>query len=676
MEGRGGLLASFTRFWNDARRDAVWMTAVNLLFALLLISQWLGPLKSLTGDEPHYLVVSHSIVMDGDLDLRDDYNEEVWRRFFVGEKLEPHYAPGVGGQYSTRIIGLGIYLAPFYRLGILAGDIVFWARVGMAVLYALLMINIYLLCRDLGIPRAPAVVAWLFGSFSVPLAFYSYSLYPEVPTALLTVLGLRAMIGWDGSGLLRPLSAGLCLGLLPWLGIKYSVIAAIAVLGCLTVIAAKKNALFLRNAGLLLAGPILAAVLLALYLFLLYGTFSPEVIYTGVGEGAKEPAAFNQQAFAGEVNPAANYVRLALMHFIDQRDGILFYSPIYVIGLAGLLLLLRERREVWLFLVIFAALWFVYILSGWGSGHAPACRPLAAVLWVLVVGLAAAIGRARGGASLALKVVTGTITLAFLVIFVAKNFLVHHQIYAHTAGHGNNLLESIPSALDLTVFFPNLVDTADIHWIATVVGTALVFTLVLFVYRHGREPQTEGAAQPGLVLPALCAGIPLAVFALADWSAEFVPDEQTQGEGREIRLYFKDRSTYGYEPVDAGELPWTAESDEQLRLPGCWVKGEAAAEFDVVLRQRPESLVVGLLSRAAPHVVYLRVEGTLFQINFTKAGWQRVSVPGELAARWQRKALYRCTVTTKSGYRPSDAGAQDDRYLGCRIAFSAIHSDP
>jgi hypothetical protein len=666
MPGSSGtVLPSKAGWWTEPRRDALWTGAISFLFALLLISQVICPLKGLTGDEPHYLMVAHSLVSDGDLNLRDDYVEEqAWRAFYTGQTLPPHYAPGLNGFYSTRMIGLGVYLAPFYLAGTVAGNVVFWARLGVALLYCLLMANIYLLCRQIELQRDVSIAAWLFGAFSVPLAFYSYSIYPEIPVALLSVLALRMMITWDGASLRQPFLIGLCLALMPWLGVKYAaIVVALAV--TFIVLLVRKRAAVLRPIAAFLAVPLLAAVCFALFLYLLYGVVNPAVIYTGVGENAKALGGVNLQAIRGAEGfppPLGDYLRVSLMYFFDQRDGILFYSPVYLFGIAGLIMLVGRRLPAaGSMLSVFVVYWVVYALSGWSSGHAPAGRPMAAVIWVLVVGMAAAYERARSKLTIGIRVVLSSFTLAFFAILVANNDLIYHVLLGHTEAQGNNLLASIPGAFDFSLLFPNLFNPNDIHPIPTVLFIALAVTIVLVLLRSGGQEGTEKQLKPGPLLVLLCAGIPLLLMGAALVSAELIPDEELQGGGA-IRIAFRDVNTYGFEPVDA-EGPI-----------GFWVMGGKTARVDLICAKRPEKLHIDLHSRVA-QTVELLVEGTLFKVEFERPRWQRVDIPGTAAVPWKGRILYRITVASPSGSRPSssgegEAGKADTRFLGCRVAIS------
>src|SRR5205809_953853 len=73
---------------------------------------------SASGDEPHYLLVSRSLVADRDLDLANNYASNDGR--LVGHDglvAGPHARPARDGRLrSTHDIGLPILLAPVYAI--------------------------------------------------------------------------------------------------------------------------------------------------------------------------------------------------------------------------------------------------------------------------------------------------------------------------------------------------------------------------------------------------------------------------------------------------------------------------------------------------------------------------------------------------------------------------------
>ena len=650
-----------TNWFNQTRIDASLVFAAALVFSLLLILQVFGPLKNLTGDEPHYLVVAHSLVSDGDLNLWDDYNvDKAWENFYTGQ-LFPHYAPGIQGSYSTRIIGLGVYQAPFYFLGQLTGQVIFWTRFGMALIFSTLMASIYLLCRDLEIGRKSSLLAVLTAAMTIPLAFYSYSIYSEIPTALLSVLALRLMLKWDELSLVNPLLAGLCLALLPWLGLKYAVISAVLGIGILIYIFRTKAPL-LRSIGYFAVFPAVMLVLLFAYLYFFYGSFSPSVIYTGVGENAKTYAGFNMQSFGRGDGIIGGTFRMFMAYFIDQREGLLFYSPIYLFAIAGFILMLNKVKFSRTTGILFLVFLGTYAFTHWGSGHAPAGRPLVSVLWVLVPGLAFAYERVTSYFSKLLLASALAVSGCFFLLGVIRNFLIYHVVMGHTEAHGNNFLESITIPLRTATLFPNLINPADIHPIPTVIILTVFLAIILLLLRFLKERSEEQkpeyfALRAGPLM--IAAGLPVLLFAVGFVNAELISPEEMQGGGA-VRLVFKDSNTYGYEP----------EKREEKQLPAFWVQGEKLGEVNVICAEKPETLELELLSLKAQTII-IKVEGATFNVEFQKRQWKKIVVPGDLASRWLNRTMFRLHVSSPAGFRPSEHGAQDPRYLGCRVVVNA-----
>ena len=656
-------ISGLRTWFTEPRKDALILFSACLIFSFVLIFQVFAPLKTLTGDEPHYMIVAHSVVSDGDFDLFDDYNlEKAWQKFYTGHELLPHYAPGIGGRYSTRPIGFGVFIIPFYMLGTAIGDPIVVLRIVMAILYALFMANCYLLCRDLGVSRKPSIIAWAFASFSIPLAFYSYSIYPEVLTGLLCVIAVRLMITWNERSFINPLLAGLCLSILPWLGLKYTAMTVVFGIGFVILIFRGKAAL-MRSLGFLALVPVLSALLYAAFLYGLYGTISPSAVYTGVGEGAKTTGVFNMQTYGVGENPVAAFLRTMLLYFLDQRDGIIFYSAFYLMGIAGIILLVKKVKLIRTMMIAFLAYWMVYAYSAWNSGHAPPGRPFVAVIWILILGLAVAFERCKGIVPQFVATVSAACSACFTLIFIAHNYLAYHVILKHTEAHGNNFLASITLPFDFTILFPNLFNPNDIHPVPSIIALTLSLTIIFLLIRSVKGGKTgkKAKAQQGWNSYLLIAAvIPVLFFALGFAAAELVDPEEMQGGGA-VRLVFRDDQTYGYEPVE----------ENGVLYPAFWQVGNSSARVNVVCAERPEKLIVRILSQKVQQVE-LKAEGATFEVNFETPRWQTIEVPGELAAPWMHRAIYRLTVKTADGYRPSEHGSTDTRFLGCRVAIQAI----
>jgi hypothetical protein len=78
---------------------------VLLFLSSPLVYLWMVPhifrVWWVTGDEPHYLMMTHSLVWDQDLDLGSNYVVRDRQLFSPDDSLDAHTGPGMrGGQYS------------------------------------------------------------------------------------------------------------------------------------------------------------------------------------------------------------------------------------------------------------------------------------------------------------------------------------------------------------------------------------------------------------------------------------------------------------------------------------------------------------------------------------------------------------------------------------------------
>ena len=137
-------------------RDAGRWLATGLAILLplaLLAAGWSG----VSGDEPHYLVVAHSLVVDGDIDVANEYHDRAYDAVHPSA-LSPHSKPGLkpDSRYSMHGVGLPVLLAPAYALGRQLDPS--WAvalpRALLAVLYGLFAWALYGLVAE--VASAPA----------------------------------------------------------------------------------------------------------------------------------------------------------------------------------------------------------------------------------------------------------------------------------------------------------------------------------------------------------------------------------------------------------------------------------------------------------------------------------------------------------------------------------------
>jgi hypothetical protein len=189
-----------------------------------------------TGDEQHYLITARSLVLDGDLDLANDYASRE-RTLAVANSFPqaPHaFRYGDSDALVTwHGLALSIVLAPFVAIGGVEG-----ARIAMILVAAILAQQLLGLLRQLGIARAAfRWLAWAAVVACLPVLVFSNQIYPEVPAALLVVVALRVILTP------RPpprayLLAALAGAALPWLNMRYLPLAVGVFLG-LTYVACR-----------------------------------------------------------------------------------------------------------------------------------------------------------------------------------------------------------------------------------------------------------------------------------------------------------------------------------------------------------------------------------------------------------------------------------------------------
>jgi len=320
--GRGRRVVVLVRSWSAVRLYTTVCGAGFALFtaaALVLAPTGLVP----GGDEPHYLIITQSLLQDRDLDIENNHRQEDYRRYF-SEDLEAHaLARGVDGKlYSVHPIGLPLLIVPFFAIG--GYPAVVLAMLLMASAAASLA---WVWVRRLTGSVSAATFSWAAASLSVSFLFSAGTVYPEIPAALAVMLacavGLRASpLTVQAPTLSRALLIGGAAGLLPWLGSKYAVMSA-----ALVAVAAAR---LWRERG---RGPKAARV--AALVMPYAGSIAAWFAFFAIVWGSPSPSA----AYGG-----ADQTQMSLWNLhrgvpgllFDQEYGLLAYAPALALAVWGL----------------------------------------------------------------------------------------------------------------------------------------------------------------------------------------------------------------------------------------------------------------------------------------------------------------------------------------------------
>jgi hypothetical protein len=359
------------------------LVGATLLAVGLIIVPYHRTVQPTASDEPHYLIVMQSLVLDHDLDLANDYAGDRYLSYYPA-KIDDIHGIHVGNAiYSIRDLGL-VFLGviPFAigeRTGVLAL---------LCVAGALLAIQLYLLLRDLAFGQPVAFLAASAVVFTHPVLTYTAEVYPELLAALAFVTAVRALRRGPRSTLADLAFASFCVGTLPWLTTR----AWFAVIGVGLVIAYRALRPFGVRRIVAGAAPAAALVLLLSFLnYLQFGLFMPSAGYFLIRE--------QQQvlAFAPQVG--------AVGLFFDRTFGLIGRAPLYLLAFLGAHALWRRRgahRDELAALALGWLLSFLYIadIAYWWADGSPSSRYLIATIPLLAAAVAGGIETIRAAARL------------------------------------------------------------------------------------------------------------------------------------------------------------------------------------------------------------------------------------------------------------------------------------
>ena len=358
----------------DARRAPI-VAAVLALAVYAVSAWWLAPILP-DGDAPHYLIMTQSLLRDGDLKIENNHRrgDDLEYTLFAAE---PDYLERGrnGAIYSIHAPGLSILIAPAFFLFGYPGTIAFLgcvAALGTSMVW-------YLGLRTTG-SSAAAWFGWACCALTVPFVFQATQVFPDGLAASLVLLGVLPAIAADfkdvtgsnstGSRLRRDVLwpiAGLSLAILPWLQTRLALVAASAGLTvCL-------RARHVRQVKLFVWLPALSAVAWFGFFYVIYGTPNPAAPYGAL-----------TQTSVGRL--AVGFPGL----LFDQQFGLIPNAPVYGVLLAVILAgALRRRRWCWEVLAIATPyLIGVGMFQIWFGGASAPARLVAPI--AMVLGVAAA----------------------------------------------------------------------------------------------------------------------------------------------------------------------------------------------------------------------------------------------------------------------------------------------
>jgi hypothetical protein len=372
-----------------ARGSAI--AAGVLSFAVFAVCAWLASPSLPVGDEPHYLIVTQSLLYDHDLQIENNHQRGDYRAYYRGELL-PHYVRRGrnGAIYSMHAPGLPALVLPAFALGGYRAVVVFLLLISASACG----LAWWLAWRATGDVSA-AWFGWAAVALSAPFLLDSFTVLPDGPGAAVVLVGFWALLGREGDdgarrhdGAGRWFMYGMAFAALPWMHTRFAVIAA--TLGGLVLVRLAHAPNAMSKAVAFLSAPAASALGWLFFFVIVYGAPDPTA-----------PFGDTQNSFAAIPGGLGGLL-------FDQGFGLLATAPVLVFAFAGFA---RTRRLALEWGVVAAP----YLLAVgtyplWWAGTSGPARFLVPLLLPLAIPAAFAWKAASHGARttmLALLVVSG-----------------------------------------------------------------------------------------------------------------------------------------------------------------------------------------------------------------------------------------------------------------------------
>ncbi|MEW5982382.1 MAG: hypothetical protein AB1806_08425 [Acidobacteriota bacterium] len=391
-----------------ARRARSWcagprapLAASVLAFVIYACSSWQIGAVLPGGDEPHYLVITQSLLIDGDLRIENNHRRADYRPYFRGVLRPDYLRRGQDREiYSIHLPGVSLLVAPAFAVGGYPA-----ARLWLAVLAAVAVGATWHMTWRVTASAGAAWFATAGAALTVPFLFLAFTVYPDGPGAVVLAAAFAMLVSLDGRPA-RParwwIAAGALASTLPWLHPRFALLAAS--LGVVFAVRAWRGPGRLRTMAAFTWLPGASAAAWFGYYLVIYGSPDPSIVY----------GHYTQMA-------VSNAPRGLVGLLFDQQFGLVATSPVFALALAGLVPLARHHRRLaieWLAIAapyaVVAAMYHMW----WGGQSSPA-RFLGPLLLLGAVPISAAWRHGTGAATRAVQAIALAVSLAMAAMFVA-----------------------------------------------------------------------------------------------------------------------------------------------------------------------------------------------------------------------------------------------------------------
>ncbi|MDV6235546.1 hypothetical protein CH379_007900 [Leptospira ellisii] len=309
----------------------LWPLLLPALYYAGVVLSWDKKKKlPITGDEPHYLMISESLLRDGDFDLANNYREDEISKKIIGPVDADRHTIAEGEKrFSIHSVGTALLVWSGYALSGIKG-----ARLALALFAGILPFVFYGIARILAIPKTESILLSVAYSAALPFPMAAGQIFPDLPSGIvlsliaLCVFHIEKSKGNSENGNILFFACGLTAGSLVWLHVKN---APVSIVILIWISARKETGNGAKS--ILWTGAAIPFILLFFSHYLWFGS--------GLGPYSKP-----------DQSGAPPTIRFDLAHWVtvfaglwaDRNQGLWFQNPlVWILGSVGWIRILKDR---------------------------------------------------------------------------------------------------------------------------------------------------------------------------------------------------------------------------------------------------------------------------------------------------------------------------------------------
>ena len=288
-----------------------------------------------SGDEPHYLVISETLLRYHSFEVARTYDHGDYLGFYSGTLDLSHTATNYQGvPMPVHGVGGPILWLPLFAVAGRLGATLFVAAVSLIVI-----VEIFKFLEEQRIRRRTALL--VAGLFAVATPFFAFAhlVFVDVIGAWAVIHLFRKALKDGELRRSELISCSILLGILPWIHVKFITLEALLLVFLLAKVIADGRVMSLSAVARAIGArwseicwAVVPAAALGLgfeaFTHAMWGSFNPGLVY-GLIDRA--------------VPITANPMRGLIGTFLDQEYGIFISAPLLVLPIPGIILVVRDK---------------------------------------------------------------------------------------------------------------------------------------------------------------------------------------------------------------------------------------------------------------------------------------------------------------------------------------------